>query len=154
MTIAARFQSFLVALGFVVLLSVCGCSSSPSSAHTESQLATDEDRELRSRAAERILASQAPDGSIRVLRGAVRMVIPYFANFAAIGLADAHRSDPGDLRYLAGADRWLDWYAAHMNADGTVFDFVVTPADQLVSTGDFDSTDSYASTFLEALGAR
>ncbi len=76
-------------------------------------------------------------------------LVPYFANQGAIGLCLAY-GETGDARYLTAAYRWLDWYAAHLNADGTVFDYTRTGG-VLTSDGTYDSTDSYGATFASAV---
>lgn len=103
------------------------------------------------RFADEIVRRQASDGAIVMGRLAANdnKVVPYFANLAAIGLVTASR-DTGDHRYLAAAKRWAAWYSAHMNADGTVYDYSGRPG-AWTSKGDFDSTDSYAGTYLELL---
>lgn len=103
------------------------------------------------RFANEIVKRQASDGAIvqDKLAADANHVVPYFSNMAALGLLDAHRA-LGDKRYLEAARKWADWYAAHMNADGTVFDYSGKPG-AWKSTGDYDSTDSYAATYLELL---
>ena len=76
-------------------------------------------------------------------------LVPYFGNQGAIGLCLAWQ-ETRDARYLTAAKRWLDWYAAHMNGDGTVYDSTLR-AGVLTSDGTFDSTDSYAATFISAV---
>lgn len=70
---------------------------------------------------------------------------PYFANLAARALLH-------DARHLAAVERYMDWYLAHINPDGTITDYFVRD-DQEVSTGTADSTDSYAATFLSLVAA-
>ena len=104
------------------------------------------------RCADEILRRQTSDGAI-VMGGiqTTNNVSPYFADLAAIGLVMAAR-ETGNRRYLSAAEHWFDWYAARMNPNGTVFDYTGSPA-AWRSTGDFDSTDSYAATALELLDA-
>lgn len=104
------------------------------------------------RCADEILRRQTSDGAI-VMGGiqSTNNISPYFANLAAIGLVKASQ-ETGNRRYLSAAEHWFDWYAARMNPNGTVFDYTGTPA-AWRSTGDFDSTDSYAATALELLDA-
>ncbi|HZT41296.1 MAG TPA: hypothetical protein VFA07_03865 [Chthonomonadaceae bacterium] len=103
------------------------------------------------RAANLIRAHQAQDGAIAqdVLPAGATRVMPYFANFAALGLVAAYR-DSGDSSYLEAARRWAGWYAAHQNPDGTVYDYTGAPG-AWKPTGDYDSTDSYAATYLSLL---
>lgn len=65
---------------------------------------------------------------------------PYFANLAARALLRAPDN-------VAAVERYMDWYIAHLNPDGTIDDFRVENG-QEVASGDFDSADSYAATFL------
>jgi hypothetical protein len=76
-------------------------------------------------------------------------LVPYRSNFAAMGLARA-TAITKDARYVAAAWRWLDWYQAHMGSNGFVTDYQ-WKSGGWVSTGDMDSTDAYASTFLSAI---
>ena len=103
------------------------------------------------RTANRIRTYQAGDGAIAqdALPAGQTRIIPYFANFAALGLVAAYR-ETGTPSYLKAARRCADWYAAHQNPDGTVFDYTGTPG-AWSPTGDYDSTDSYAATYLDLL---
>ena len=97
-----------------------------------------------------IRAAQLPDGAITEVPGFGR-ILPYLANYAALGLARA----AGELHDQADADaawRWLTWYQAHQNASGFVTDYVVTGSTE-TSTQTYDSTDAYAGTFLNAVAA-
>jgi hypothetical protein len=97
-----------------------------------------------------ILRAQLPDGAIAThLDRAV--IWPYLANYAAIGLVEATRQT-GERRYLDAAWRWLAWYQAHQDRQGFVTDYRRSGA-ATVSTGDMDSTDAYAGTFLLAARA-
>lgn len=97
-----------------------------------------------------ILRAQLPDGAIAShLDHAV--VWPYLANFAAIGLAEATRRT-GERRYVEAAWRWLAWYQARQDARGFVTDYRRSGG-AMVSTGNMDSTDACAGTFLLAARA-
>lgn len=102
-----------------------------------------------------ILQGQLPDGAIAWYVDR-QFVSPYQANFAAMGLAAATKVT-GDRTYSDAAWRWLDWYAGHADpATGYVTDYTVTWNDGVpteTSTGDMDSTDAYAGTFLLAADA-
>lgn len=76
--------------------------------------------------------------------------VPYFSNIAASGLAAATTAT-GDARYVNAAWDWLDWYGAHMDASGFVANHRLMGT-IYVSTGQMDSTDGYAGTFLTAVG--
>lgn len=79
-------------------------------------------------------------------------VIPYFTHLGLLGLLEVPEQAPVVRKYM-------DWYFAHLNRTatsaapaGSVFDIAIA-ADRSTETptGDFDSTDSYASTFLNVL---
>lgn len=97
--------------------------------------------------ADRLLQSVMADGAIAQYTDRTK-IRPYLGHFAAIGLAEAYRTTR-DPRYIEPVWRWLSWYQDHMDGAGYVTDF-----DQvggvMVSTGDMDSTDSYAGMFLVA----
>jgi hypothetical protein len=98
-----------------------------------------------------ILDSQLPNGAITQWIDRSR-IDPYLANYAAMGLAGAYLTD-GEARDLRASWRWLAWYRDHMDASGYVTDYTVGPGPAFAetSTGDMDSTDAYAGTFLLAL---
>ncbi|MGI5157164.1 hypothetical protein [Microbispora sp. CA-102843] len=100
--------------------------------------------------ADQIVASSHPDGAITVapVGGNAARIEPYFANYAALGLLRAYQVT-GERRYRDTASRWLDWYAAHMNADGTVDKYTGSYPDW-TAAGDYDSADSYAATYILA----
>ena len=87
--------------------------------------------------------STLPDGAI--LYGSSQ-INPYYSNLAAIGWT----KDP--TRYGA-VKAWMQWYLNHLNWPdkwglyGTVYDYNVSGSVE-TSTGNADSTDSYAATFL------
>jgi hypothetical protein len=97
-----------------------------------------------------ILRAQLPDGSIAqyVDRQAV---VPYVGNYAALGLARA-TSQTGRSVYAEAAWKWLTWYVSHQGAEGFVQDYAMVNG-SLHPTGDMDSTDAYAGTFLIAARA-
>lgn len=71
---------------------------------------------------------------------------PYYANLAAIGLVK------DSARYVQ-IENWMRWYISHLNKTdrwnlgGTMYDYNIVSGVEL-SSGDADSTDSYAATFL------
>jgi hypothetical protein len=97
-----------------------------------------------------ILSAQLPDGSI-ASHADRTFVDPYLSAFGAAGLAAATRAT-GDPAYAQGAWRFVEWYAAHMDANGYVTDYRVV-GETISSTGDADSTDAYAGLFLLAVEA-
>ena len=84
-------------------------------------------------------------------------VNPYFADFAALSLLNQPALYGGVVK------KYMDWHFAHLNTaaedpsglDGTIFDYtytvkngVVTLEEWTTPTPTYDSTDSYAATFL------
>lgn len=93
--------------------------------------------------------------------GTVKMN-PYFADFAALALLD--RSDDCAENVI----KYMNWHFNHLNTaeadyngvDGTIYDYEITLADGKIvqesvvtvdGHGTYDSTDSYAATFLTVL---
>lgn len=84
-------------------------------------------------------------------------VNPYFADFAALALLDNAE------KYAENVKAYMEWHFAHLNTadtdyngvDGTIYDYTVTLQNgKIVSEtakGSYDSTDSYAATFLTVL---
>ena len=89
-------------------------------------------------------------------------VTPYFSDFAALALLN--QAD----RYAANVKAYMDWHFSHLNTaaedyngvDGTIYDYNVTVSDGVVVKEEilyadgkksYDSTDSYAATFLMVL---
>ena len=101
-----------------------------------------------------IASLQLADGAIvtRPPSGGAASINPYFANISAAALLKS------GSRYTENVKKYMDWYLVHLNnaaenvPDGSVFDYnVYISADGSItetSAGDFDSTDSYAATFL------
>ena len=102
---------------------------------------------------------QLSNGSIAMTptRNGVVTVNPYFADFAALSLLN--QAD----QYAVKVQRYMDWHFSRLNTaatdpygvDGTIFDYsatvysgVVTAEEWLTATPSYDSTDSYAATFL------
>ncbi|MGH8888691.1 MAG: hypothetical protein ACRDV3_02890 [Acidothermaceae bacterium] len=98
-----------------------------------------------------LLQGQLPDGAIAWYVDKSH-ISPYLANYAAIGLAEA-RKQTGAQVYSDAAWSWLHWYAAHQDSNGFVTDYDVDATGIETSTGDEDSTDAYAGTYLSALRA-
>ena len=89
-------------------------------------------------------------------------VTPYFADFAALSLLNQ-----ADL-YADHVKKYMDWHFSHLNTaqtdhngvDGTIYDYNITVRDGVVEKEEihiadgknsYDSTDSYAATFLMVL---
>jgi len=80
-------------------------------------------------------------------------VVPYFSNLTALGLLEKPE-------YAPHVKQYMDWYLSHLNQPdynnlyGTVYDYeYIEENGRLVerSLGSYDSTDSYAATFLSLL---
>lgn len=76
---------------------------------------------------------------------------PYEAGFAAVGLAAAYRKW-GIASYADAVWNWCDWYAAHQEPDGTMYDYDRSGT-TLTKLTTRDSTDAYAGLFLLAVRA-
>lgn len=102
-------------------------------------------------AARLILAQQTEDGAITMGRLTEKdsQIISYFGCFAAQGLVAVYRKTH-DAKLIEAARRWVAWYEAHQNPDGTIFDYT-GHSGAWKSTGKYDSTDSYAAVYLDLL---
>lgn len=101
-------------------------------------------------AADCILSCTYPDGAINMSSELERVWIsPYFANLASWGLLRAY-AVTRDVRYLRASRAWLRWYASHLAEDGTVNDYSGGRFPDYQDTGDYDSADAYAATFIYA----
>lgn len=91
----------------------------------------------------------SPDGELTVN--------PYFADFAALALLDNAE------KYAVQVKAYMDWHFSRLNTaqtdyngvDGTIYDYTVTVESGRItketSKQSYDSTDSYAATFLTVL---
>jgi hypothetical protein len=106
------------------------------------------------RAGEMLLAMQTRDGALPIgaSEAPERRVVPYFGHLGARGLVLAYEASARDRRFLEATRRWVEWVDARRNPDGTVYDYTGRE-DAWKATGDYDSTDSYASTYLELIDA-
>ncbi len=96
-----------------------------------------------------IRGCQMKDGLIRMKgHGNPVWAVPYFGNLAAMALLAANNTRQ-DQQDVIRVERWLMWYAAHQEADGTIYDQEGTVS-AYQSNGKRDSTDSYAATLLMA----
>lgn len=88
-----------------------------------------------------------PDGALLYGRPLPTTINPYMSNIAAIALTK-------DGARLAQVRGWMKWVIAHLNysdkwgMSGTIYDWSIDASGHEASTGDADSTDSYAATFL------
>jgi hypothetical protein len=86
-------------------------------------------------------------------KSVIGQIEPYFSNLALIGLLDNPTS-----RNMGVTKNWIEWYLAHLNSEkndynglrGTVYRYYVDYSDDSIEYSDhnYDSTDSYAATFL------
>jgi hypothetical protein len=99
--------------------------------------------------AQSLAQQQRADGAILYTSTQVN---PYFANIAAIGAVH------GGLDLL-NVQRWMQWYVARSNdanpwgLAGAITDYNVAADGSLQTTGEADSVDSYAATFLSLAAA-
>jgi hypothetical protein len=103
------------------------------------------------RAADAIRARQLPNGAILMDPTSVspNWLMPYYSNLACLGWVQASKT-LGITTYHPWIRAWLEWYAANMNPDGTMDDYTYANG-QLTSRNTYDSSDSYAATFLECV---
>ena len=97
----------------------------------------------------RILQYQAEDGAIAmdpIAPSRTTRVVPYVGNYGAMGLVAAYHATHRTA-FRVAALRWVHWYEAHMNSDGTIDDWMGSPT-EWKSTHNRDSTDAYAATYL------
>ncbi|MEG2928910.1 MAG: hypothetical protein RR846_05100, partial [Oscillospiraceae bacterium] len=83
-------------------------------------------------------------------------VVPYFSAFAAQALMDGDEQE----EYRQAVKKYMDWHFAHLNdeksdingLDATIYNYDMDIEDgkvaQEISTGEYDSTDSYGAVFL------
>ena len=165
-----QLVSFFMAIYFSVM-ALLGVPFAPDDLEirpVEGSVPTKENRELFEAVFEAetrwISSLQLDNGAIPMTysaNGELRMS-PYFADIAALALLD----DAG--RYGDQVKKYMDWHFAHLNTaegeynglDGTIYDYIITVKDGRVTEervshpqgGDpYDSTDSYAATFLTVL---
>ena len=134
-----RIRGLVAAL---VLVAVVGPAGVPAHAVSPATLLD----AIRSEA-DYIIALRTGDGILTTVTSRNK-VIPYQANFAAMGLARAYLL-LRDSRYSTAAWRWLEWYRDNMYADGTMPDWIYTSS--WIPSGVPDSTDAYAGTYLSAI---
>jgi len=138
-------KSSFLAMAVWVLFGACGCGTSYASGPTPSNPATDVPNYQQNvqQTSAWLATQQLSDGAILYTSGEIE---PYFSNLAAIGwLADTTK--------IPQVEAWMRWYINHFNWPdynglyGTVYDYNVSNGVE-TSTGSYDSTDSYAATFL------
>lgn len=86
-----------------------------------------------------IMNNKTPDSTCKI--------VPYFSNIACLALLE----DPTKLPQIK---KYISWYISHLNrpdkhgVNGTIYDYWIRKNNELVSTKDYDSNDSYPATFL------
>ena len=171
-------KSCIAILLIVSIITVCftGCYSEPKepAADLESVSVTQEDASDENTALFRkffetetayLAGLQLENGAIPMTNSGdgVLTMNPYFADFSALALLD--NAD----EYADEVKKYMDWHFAHLNTaetdyngvDGTIYDYKITVVDgkvteEKISISDegikrYDSTDSYAATFLMVL---
>lgn len=130
-----------VTLSAAVGVSCCGGNAASTS--TSTPATTPNYKQNASDVSAWIAAQQRSDGAILYSSTKIE---PYFANLAAIGwLADSSK--------IPNVEAWMRWYLSHLNRpdyngiNGTVYDYDISNGSE-ISTGTYDSADSYAATFL------
>lgn len=161
----------------VCIMTVCvtGCFSEPQetpadleSVGVRESVASEEDIAIFRKIFE---SETAYIASLQLENGAIPMTYsengtltmnPYFADFAALALLDNAEEFADEVK------KYMDWHFAHLNTeetdyngvDGTIYDYKITVTDgkvtnEVISETDgrkmYDSTDSYAATFLMVL---
>lgn len=147
MTSRCGVWMFAVLTSALFWFALCGCGGSNSSGSSQPPpppppVTPDYQHNLSATSA--WLATQTlPDGAILY---SSTEIDPYFSNLAATGwLADSSR--------IPAVEAWMKWYLAHLNQPdssglhGTIYNYNVSSGAE-TSTGDYDSADSYAATFL------
>ncbi len=96
-----------------------------------------------------ILSCFLDDGAVitkKASSGDSISIVPYYSEFACFGLLRGYELTLNPV-YLNKVKTFLQWYISHINSDGTIYDYAGTYP-SYSSTGDMDSTDSYAAYFL------
>jgi len=90
---------------------------------------------------------QLPSGAIVTSYPERQRIVPYFAHLALYGVIEAGGQEDRVRAYL-------NWYLAHLERPdrfgiyGTVYDYTVATNGEEIPEGSYDSSDSYAATFL------
>lgn len=174
----AMKRALAVCLASVLLFTSCGpAAGNGDGDHTTTTTTTTTKPNVRLEASEVARYQNIVDtenqwlADIQLSNGAMPMtpisdgtvkVTPYFSDFAALSLLN--QAD----KYAANVKAYMDWHFAHLNTadtdyngvDGTIYDYNITVEDGTVVKEEilyldgkesYDSTDSYAATFLMVL---
>ncbi|MGM9787739.1 MAG: hypothetical protein ACI3ZF_02410 [Candidatus Cryptobacteroides sp.] len=153
-----RFKTFLT-VGLILSVTACGCSSESGSTAPSggSNVVRNPEKELMyssvaSSQEEYIRSLRTSTGALSYDPGGTRLC-PYFSNYAAIGLL----TRPG-VQNEKLVKEYMDWYIGKLNGNvnpktgaaeipGSIYDYQISNGAEITS-GKYDSVDSYAATFL------
>lgn len=105
--------------------------------------------EVLSRQEEYVVSLQHKSGYLTMTPFDAR-INPYFNNLALWGLVD-------NPEYNETIKKWVSWYINHLNlhdqfgVPGSIYDYMMIGEDSVATTEDYDSSDSYAATFLSLM---
>lgn len=149
-----RFHVLSVLLAVLPAVSCCSGSSTepPESAPIENDTKERMYKFVPDFQREYILGLQVASGAIPDNGSSNSKITPYFADFAAMALL----TDPSEAN-LKAVKAWISWSLAHLNGDknpvtgagetpGSIYDYFL-PGE--TTNGTYDSSDSYASVFLD-----
>lgn len=93
-----------------------------------------------------LAATQLKNGAFPTYNGAAgeEAINPYFCDYVALALLNR-----ADL-YAANVKNYINWHFDHLNNDGTIYDYYMDGEEEKTDNF-YDSTDSYAATFLTVL---
>lgn len=167
----------VLSLGLALLMLLVGCAPADTGNDTPTTDPTTTQSTIRLEASEVARYQNIVDtenkwlADMQLSNGALPMtpikdgtvkVTPYFADFAALALLNQPE------KYAANVKAYMDWHFSHLNTaaqdhnglDGTIYDYHITVEDGVVvketiltdnGKNTYDSTDSYAATFLMVL---
>jgi len=104
-------------------------------------------QEIIRREAEWLFTQQLLGGAVVTAYPGGKMIIPYFANLALYGLAACRY-------YEERIKKYMQWYLSHLEKPdlhgiyGSIYDYRLDSCGREISTGRYDSSDSYGATFL------
>ena len=167
----------VLSLGLALLMLLVGCAPADTGNDTPTTDPTTTQSTIRLEASEVARYQNIVDtenqwlADMQLSNGALPMtpikdgtvkVTPYFADFTALALLNQPE------KYAANVKAYMDWHFSHLNTaaqdhnglDGTIYDYHITVEDGVVvketiltdnGKNTYDSTDSYAATFLMVL---
>ena len=138
----------------------------PSKPEPPESILSDEERALYQKVVDTenawLASMQLPNGALPMTyaKSGTLKLCPYFSDFAALSMLNQ-----ADL-YADNVKKYMDWHFSHLNTaatdyngvDGTIYDYnaimsngQVVREEYIGGTPSYDSTDSYAATFLEVV---